>query len=208
MNARRTITIAAAALGVLAAACGTSDDTAADETAPTTTATTGSIAATASTTEPPPTSVRTVATTTPSAGLASTAPIPAATTTDPAGAGDSQTIVRFSAADAHVDVTIAGDDATIRDFLSMLPLTLQFEEFNGREKISYLPRPLDTTDTAGSDPKDGDLIYYAPWGNLGFYYNTAGIGFSDDVIHLGTYNATASELTALEDGDVTVDIAP
>ena len=73
----------------------------------------------------------------------------------------------------------------------MLPLTLRFEEFNGREKISYLPRPLDTTDTPGSDPEDGDLIYYAPWGNLGFYYNAAGIGFSDDVIHLGTYNATA-----------------
>ena len=90
----------------------------------------------------------------------------------------------------------------------MLPLTLQFEEFNGREKISYLPRPLDTTDTAGSDPEDGDLIYYAPWGNLGFYYNAAGIGFYDDVIHLGTYNATPEQLTALEGSDVTVDIAP
>jgi len=53
----------------------------------------------------------------------------------------------------------------------MLPLTLALEEFNGREKISYLPRRLDTAGSGGSDPKDGDLIYFVPWGNLGFYYN-------------------------------------
>ena len=85
-------------------------------------------------------------------------------------------------------------------------MTLRFEEFNGREKISYLPRPLDTTTTAGSDLEDGDLIYYAPWGNLDFYYNTAGTEFSNDVIHLGTYNASADQLTVLEAGAVTVDI--
>ena len=88
----------------------------------------------------------------------------------------------------------------------VLPLTLRFEEFNGREKISYLPRPLDTTDAPGSDPEDGDLIYYAPWGNLGFYYNAAGIGFSDDVIHIGTYNATPEQLAQLEGSDVSVDV--
>jgi hypothetical protein len=88
----------------------------------------------------------------------------------------------------------------------MLPLVLSFEEFNGREKISYLPRELDTDGSPGHDPDDGDLIYYAPWGNIGFYYNTAGIGFSDQVIHIGTYSASLDQLTQLEDSDITVAI--
>ena len=41
------------------------------------------------------------------------------------------TIVRFTSRDTQVDVTIV-DNPTARDFLSMLPLILSFEEFNGR----------------------------------------------------------------------------
>ena len=124
-------------------------------------------------------------------------------TPDTSTAGIAATVVRFSAGDAFVDVTMADDNATVRDFLSMLPLSLRVEEFNGREKISYLPRPLDTTGTTGSDPEEGDLIYYTPWGNLGFYYDAAGIGHSDDVIHLGTFTASLDQLAELESGEVT-----
>jgi long-subunit acyl-CoA synthetase (AMP-forming) len=63
------------------------------------------------------------------------------------------------------------------------------------EVLAYLPM-------AGS----GDLIYYVPWGNIGFYYNTAGIGYSDQTIHLGTYNASLAHLEQLEGQDVTVEI--
>ncbi|MEU0484418.1 cyclophilin-like fold protein [Streptosporangium sp. NPDC006013] len=116
-------------------------------------------------------------------------------------------VVRFTARGVSVDVVIGADNATTRDFLSMLPLTLTLEEFSGREKIGYLPRKLDTTDSPESDPEDGDLIYFAPWGNLGFYYNTDGIGHSDQVIHLGTYQATVEQLITLQGGDVTVTFA-
>jgi hypothetical protein len=119
---------------------------------------------------------------------------------------DEGVIVRFSSPTIEVGVTVAGDNPTIRDFLSLLPLTIRFEEFNGREKISYLPRPLDTSASAGHDSEDGDLIYYAPWGNLGFYYNADGIGHDENVIHIGTYNATPADLAGLETGDVTVTV--
>jgi hypothetical protein len=115
-------------------------------------------------------------------------------------------IVRFASPTEHVDVTITADNPTTRDFLSLLPLTLTLEEFNGREKIGYLPRELDTDGSPGHDPEDGDLIYFAPWGNLGFYYNTEGIGHDDRVIHLGTYDATVDQLVALEGVDVTVEV--
>ncbi|GII05311.1 cyclophilin-like fold protein [Planobispora takensis] len=66
----------------------------------------------------------------------------------------------------------------------------------GREKIGYLPRKPDTEGSPGSDPEDGDLIY-----------NAAGIGHSDQVVHLGDYQATLERLTELQGGDVTVTLA-
>lgn len=58
----------------------------------------------------------------------------------------------------------------------------------------------------GSDPEDGHLIYYVPWGNIGFYYDANGVGYSDQTLHLGTYNATVEQLERLEGKDVTVQI--
>ena len=116
------------------------------------------------------------------------------------------TVVRFTAGSTSVDLTIGADNPTVRDFLSMLPLTMTLEEFNGREKIGYFSRKLAHEGSPGSDPEDGDLIYYVPWGNIGFYYNTSGIGYSDQTIHIGTYDAAPEQLEALEHGPVAVEI--
>lgn len=115
-------------------------------------------------------------------------------------------VVRFSSGSTPVEVTIDQESPAARDFLSMLPLTVKLEEFAGREKIAYLPRKLRLCGSKGSLPQDGDLIYYAPWGNIGFYYNAAGIACSDQVIHLGTYLATKDQLKRLEHRPVTVEI--
>jgi hypothetical protein len=58
----------------------------------------------------------------------------------------------------------------VRVFVWKLPMTLELNEFNGREQI-------------------GDLIY-TPWGTIGFCYNTYGIGCSDRTINLGTQHAS------------------
>jgi hypothetical protein len=132
---------------------------------------------------------------------------------DPTGSGPSTgsdtvvgTVIRFSSEDTTVDVTIGEDNPAVRDLLSMLPMTLDFEEFNGREKIAYPPGGLDWEGSPGSDPEDGDLIYFTPWGNLGFYYNAEGIDYSDQTIHLGTYDASPDQLEELE-GEVSIEIA-
>jgi hypothetical protein len=116
------------------------------------------------------------------------------------------TVVRFTSANTSVDVTIGEDSPATRDFLSMLPLTIGVEEYAGREKISYLPRELNHAGSPGSDPENGDLIYFTPWGNLGFYYNTSGIDYSDQTLHIGAYNAPLDQLTLLEGDNVTVQI--
>ncbi len=130
-----------------------------------------------------------------------------AQTLDGSGQAIIGTVVRFTSEATSVDVTIGADSPAVRDFLSMLPLTLTLEEHAGREKIGYLPRALTLDGSPGSDPEDGDLIYFIPWGNLGFYYNAEGIGYSDQTLHIGTYETSPEQLEALE-GTVTIEVAP
>ena len=115
------------------------------------------------------------------------------------------TVVRFSSDRTSVDVTISADSPAVRDFLSRLPLDVTFEEFAGREKITYLEPDLNWQGSPGFDPSDGDLIYYTPWGNLGFYYNADGIHYSDATLEIGTYDASAEQLALLE-GSVRIEV--
>ena len=117
------------------------------------------------------------------------------------------TIVRFTSQSTSVDVTVGADSPAVRDFLSMLPLTVAIKEYAGREKIGTLPRALTVDGSPGSDPEDGDLIYFIPWGNLGFYYNAEGIGYSDQTLHIGTFDASPEQLEELE-GTVTIEVVP
>ena len=110
--------------------------------------------------------------------------------------------IRFTTGDVSIVVRLA-DNPTSRDLVSRLPLTLTFEEFAGQEKISYLPQRLATDGSPGSTPSNGTLIYYKPWGNLGFYYNATG-GHDDDLIPLGTVETGMDRLDLLEQGPVTV----
>lgn len=66
----------------------------------------------------------------------------------------------------------------------MLPLELTFEDYNGIEKISYLPEELPTEgEPNGCDPDTGDFCLYAPWGNLSIFYQD--FRESDGLIPLG-----------------------
>ena len=68
------------------------------------------------------------------------------------------------------------NNATARDLISRLPVTLTFEDYAGAEKIAYLPGESLTSQDAPSsyDPGVGDLCLYAPWGNLCFFYKDSG----------------------------------
>ena len=63
------------------------------------------------------------------------------------------------------------DNATARDLLSLLPMTLTLEDYNFTEKIGYPVRKLSTAEApAGVNPSVGDVAYYAPRGNLAIFY--------------------------------------
>ena len=117
--------------------------------------------------------------------------------------------VRFAVGDAEIVVRIV-DNPTSRDFVSMLPLTLEFEDFNAMEKISYLPRELTIEGSTGSAPANGDLIYFVPWGNLGFFYDAErrDESYDDRVIPIGTIETGFELLDELETGPVRVELVP
>jgi hypothetical protein len=116
------------------------------------------------------------------------------------------TRLQFSVGGTRIIVRIA-DNPTSRNFLSILPLTLDFTDFAGKEKISYLPRELATEGSTGSAPANGDLIYYVPWGNLGFFYDSDGT-YSDATIAIGTIETGYELLDQLDDGPVLVEVIP
>jgi MFS family permease len=67
------------------------------------------------------------------------------------------------------------------------------------------PGGLDVVESR-HDSENGDFICYVPWGNLGFYYNAAGIEFDNNVVRIGRYEATPEQLVELE-GNVSISIA-
>ena len=82
-----------------------------------------------------------------------------------------QVKVRLSLGEAEA-VVLMDNHPACQDFLSLLPLTLTFRDYNGTEKISYLPRKLNTQDSPSScKPSAGTFAYYAPWGNLAIFYH-------------------------------------
>ena len=102
-------------------------------------------------------------------------------------------IVKMTVGENELYIAIY-DNPTSRDLLSKLPLTLNFEDYNATEKISYLPETLTTEDAPDSfDPDIGDVALYAPWGNLSVFYkdfrDSAGlvsIGHIDEDIEILT----------------------
>jgi len=104
----------------------------------------------------------------------------------------------------HATSAMLDDNATARDFLSLLPLTLTLEDYAATEKIAYPPRKLSTQGApAGINPDIGDITYYAPWGNLALFYKD--FGYSTGLIRLGRFDAGVEAISASGKLEVTIE---
>jgi hypothetical protein len=97
------------------------------------------------------------------------------------------------------------DNATSRDFVSLLPLKLKLEDYGETEKIGYLPKKLSTEGAPpGSDPSVGDVSYYAPWGNLAIFRKD--FRYSTGLINLGRIDSGLEALSVPGSVEVTIDL--
>lgn len=100
------------------------------------------------------------------------------------------------------------DNSVARGLVSRLPLTLEFSDYNGTEKIAYLPDGSEDWDLSDAPtsctPSAGDIAMYAPWGNLAVFYRD--FRFSDGLVPVGKLDDGAIELFASQNGDFAVTI--
>ena len=98
------------------------------------------------------------------------------------------------------------DNATSRDFVSLLPMSLTLEDYAATEKVSDLPRKLSTEGApAGSTPSVGDIAYYAPWGNLAMFYKD--FRYSSGLIKLGKIDSGIEALNYPGSANVTIELS-
>ena len=100
------------------------------------------------------------------------------------------------------------NNATARDLIAQLPLTLTFSDFNDLEKIASLPRELSTEGVpAGDDPLPREIGYYAPLRNLVFYYGD--VGYFNGIVRVGQFDGSVDAI-ASQTGDFTarIELAP
>src|SRR5215212_919171 len=87
------------------------------------------------------------------------------------------------------------DNATARDLIVQLPLTLTFRDFNGVEKIAQLPRKLSMDGVPpGDDPFLRDIGYYAPSGDVVFYYDD--VGYFTGIVRLGQFDGSMDAIVS------------
>jgi hypothetical protein len=98
------------------------------------------------------------------------------------------------------------DSASVRDFASLLPMTLTLSDYASTEKVSDLPRRLSTEGAPeGIPPTVGDITYYAPWGNLAIFYKD--FGYSRGLIKLGRIDADIDVLRTPGPIQATIELA-
>ncbi len=63
------------------------------------------------------------------------------------------------------------DNPTVRSLTEQMPFTVELEDYAGIEKIFY-PDPALSTKNApdGAEAAKGDVMYYAPWGDVAIFY--------------------------------------
>jgi hypothetical protein len=113
--------------------------------------------------------------------------------------------IRISIADKVVIATVS-DNATARDFVSVLPLSVSMKDLFGREKYGDLPKALSENGPRKNTYEVGDIAYWSPDRQFAVYYHQDGESIpSPGVIPIATIDAGAEAFNV--PGSVKVTIA-
>ena len=89
--------------------------------------------------------------------------------------------------------------ASAESLWAMLPVTVDFKDFNGVERIAYTEKELSAEGAPEScTPDAGTLALYAPWGNLSVFYKP--FRESRGLVPLGRFVEGADKISTLGEG--------
>ena len=109
------------------------------------------------------------------------------------------TPIRVTFGDTELRGRLA-DNATARDLADQLPVMVRVRDHNSAEKTAPLPRELSIDGApAGHDPAARDIGYWAPDGDLVFYYDDAAPYF-DGIVRIGELEGDLGALERQSDG--------
>lgn len=114
--------------------------------------------------------------------------------------GDKMERIKFSFDNKEIIVVLENNGAA-ESLLEQLPLELKFENYGSTEKISYLPKELNISNSPNScTPKTYDLTYYSPWGNLAFFIKD--FRHSNGLIPLGKIEKGSENLKDIDKSSI------
>ncbi len=120
-------------------------------------------------------------------------PSPSPATNDQDASARNGTPIRITFGDTELTARLDGN-ATARDLAAQLPLTLTFRDHNNVEKTTPLPRELSLEGAPqGHDPAAGDIGYWAPDGDLVFYYDSDA-PFFNGIVRIGEFDDEMDEI--------------
>lgn len=106
------------------------------------------------------------------------------------------TRVKLRTANGNVIIKL-NNSVAAKNLAEMLPMSLDFSDFNNTEKIAYPPKDIVFSDLeSGTAPMTGDLTLYAPWGNLALFYRDW--SYLNDLVPLGSIESGAEYVEFLE----------
>lgn len=102
---------------------------------------------------------------------ASEAPASSAAASQQDGGTTETALRQLSVQFGQSTIVYALNDSPAADALyAQLPLRVAIEDYSTNEKIFYPPKALDTGDSPLAQAGAGTLAYYAPWGDVVFFY--------------------------------------
>jgi len=100
------------------------------------------------------------------------------------------------------------DNATARDFVSVLPLNVSTNDLFGREKYGDLPKALSENGPRKNRYEVGDIAYWSPDHQFAVYYHQDGESIpSPGVIPIAKIDAGAEAFNVLGSVKVTIAVA-
>ncbi|MET8981737.1 cyclophilin-like fold protein [Streptomyces sp. NPDC004539] len=114
--------------------------------------------------------------------------------------------IRLTAGETVLTATL-DDNATARDFASLLPLTLQMNDLFKREKYGHLPRSLAAGGTPRFSYEIGNIVYWSPGPDIAVFYAHDGESIPEPgQIILGEIDSGADALKKYDGAvDVTIE---